>query len=87
MGEHSHSLSTFPHTPRALSAPTAQALGSFAKLIEMEEYGGTVYSMTPNDKWKEVTGEDANPNLIDEAKYDELVKAHVMFLSMRGLNW
>jgi len=53
----------------------------------MEEYGGTVYSMTPNDKWKEVTGEDANPNLIDEAKYDELVKAHVMFLSMRGLNW
>jgi creatine kinase len=79
-------LSAFP-LPGAMTVEhrikfEQQALGSFAKLIEMEEYGGTVYSMTPNDKWKEVTGEEANPNLIDEAKYDELVKAHVMFKDM-----
>ena len=57
-------------------------LGAFAKLIEDPAYGGTVYSMTPNDSWKEVTGEDANPNLITDEKYNELVKAHVMFKDM-----
>ena len=33
-------------------------LGAFAKLIADETYGGAVYSMTPNEEWKEVTGED-----------------------------
>ena len=54
-------------------------LGAFAKLIADETYGGAVYSMTPNEEWKEVTGEDANPNLITPEKYQELVDAHVMF--------
>ena len=38
--------------------------------------------MTPNDVWKEVTGEDTNPNLISPEKYQELVDAHVMFKDM-----
>ena len=53
-------------------------LGAFAKLIADETYGGAVYSMTPSEEWKEVTGEDANPNLITPEKYQELVDAHVM---------
>jgi creatine kinase len=57
-------------------------LGAFAKLIADETYGGAVYSMTPNEEWKEVTGEDANPNLITPEKYQELVDAHVMFKDM-----
>jgi hypothetical protein len=57
-------------------------LGAFAKLIADETYGGAVYSMTPNEDWKEVTGEDANPNLITPEKYQELVDAHVMFKDM-----
>lgn len=59
-----------------------KALASFKALIAIPEYGGAVYSLTPHDKWKEVTGEDANPNFIDEAKYQELVDAHVMFKDM-----
>ena len=51
-------------------------LGAFAKLIADETYGGAVYSMTPNEDWKEVTGEDANPNLITPEKYQELVDAY-----------
>uniref|UniRef100_A0A7S1J055 Arginine kinase n=1 Tax=Eutreptiella gymnastica TaxID=73025 RepID=A0A7S1J055_9EUGL len=42
-----------------------------------EKMGGCIYSLSPD--WGE--GE-ANPNLIDEAKYNELVKAHVMFKDM-----
>ena len=57
-------------------------LGAFAKLIADETYGGAVYSMTPNEDWKEVIGEDANPNLISAEKYQELVDAHVMFKDM-----
>ena len=38
--------------------------------------------MTPNDAWKEVTGEAVNPNLITPEKYQELVDAHVMFKVM-----
>merc|ERR550514_814879 len=38
--------------------------------------------MTPNEEWKEVTGEDANPNLITAEKYNRLVKAHIMFKDM-----
>jgi creatine kinase len=57
-------------------------LGAFAKLIADETYGGAVYSMTPNEEWKEVTGEDTNPNLITPEKYQELVDAHVMFKDM-----
>ena len=57
-------------------------LAAFAKLVADEKYGGAVYSLTPNEEWKAVTGEDANPNFIDDAKYDELIKAHVMFKDM-----
>lgn len=39
--------------------------------------GGTVYSLSPD--WGAGV---ANPNLIDEAKYNALVKAHVMFKDM-----
>ncbi len=52
-------------------------LQAFAKLIEDPEFKGTIYSMSPNH------GEGVeNPNLIDAAKYQELVDAHVMFKDM-----
>ena len=52
-------------------------LQAFAKLIEDPEFKGTIYSMSPNH------GEGVeNPNLIDDAKYKELVDAHVMFKDM-----
>mmetsp|Transcript_16042 Transcript_16042/g.18963 ORF Transcript_16042/g.18963 Transcript_16042/m.18963 type:complete len:413 (+) Transcript_16042:66-1304(+) len=57
-------------------------LGAFAKLVEDPEYGGNIYSMTPNEDWKEVTGQDTNPNLMSPEKYQELVDAHVMFKDM-----
>jgi len=57
-------------------------LAAFDKLKADPAYGGTVYSLTPNDAWKEVTGEDANPNLMTPEKYQELVDAHVMFKDM-----
>ena len=53
-------------------------LSAFAKLVEMEEYGGSVYSLTPNENWGKVFEGETNPNLISAEKYDELVKAHVM---------
>jgi len=52
-------------------------LDVFKQLIANPEYGGTVYSLTPN------FGEaEENPNLITSAKYQELVDAHVMFKDM-----
>jgi len=57
-------------------------LKAFESLIANPEYGGAINSMTPNDVWKEVTGEDTNPNLISPEKYQELVDAHVMFKDM-----
>ena len=48
---------------------------AFEKIKEV--MGGAVYSLSPD--WGE--GE-VNPNLIDDAKYQELVKAHVMFKDM-----
>ena len=52
-------------------------LKAFEKLISMEEYGGQVYSLTPEFEDGEV-----NPNLIDDAKYQELVDKHIMFKNM-----
>lgn len=52
-------------------------LQAFKKLIANEEYGGTVYSLTPD-----FGGETKNPNLITPEKYEELVKEHVMFKNM-----
>jgi len=49
---------------------------AFKKLQSMPEYGGNVYSLSPD-----LDGEP-NPNLISKEKYDELVKAHVMFKDM-----
>jgi len=79
-------LTTFP-LPGAMTKAdrvnfekTMQA--AFDVLIKDEAYGGQVFSMTPNDVWKEVTGDEENPNLISAEKYDELVKAHVMFKDM-----
>merc|ERR1719384_2741180 len=51
-------------------------LKAFAKLQSMPEYGGTVYSLSPD------FGSEANPNLISKDKYNELVKKHVMFKDM-----
>jgi hypothetical protein len=79
-------LTTFP-LPGAMTKAdrvnfekTMQA--AFDVLIKDEAYGGQVFSMTPNDVWKEVTGDEENPNLITTEKYDELVAAHVMFKDM-----
>jgi len=52
-------------------------LEAFKKLIADPAYGGTVYSLTPD-----FGGDAKNPNLITEAKYQELVDAHVMFKNM-----
>ena len=52
-------------------------LPAFDKLIATEGYGGKVYSITPD-----FGDGEANPNFIDDAKYQELVKAHVMFKDM-----
>jgi len=57
-------------------------LAAFAKLIEDPNYGGRINSLTPNEDWKEVTGEEANPNLISPERYQELVDHHVMFKDM-----
>jgi len=57
-------------------------LKAFDVLKANPAYGGNVYSMTPNDVWKEVTGDAENPNLISADKYKELVAAHVMFKDM-----
>jgi creatine kinase len=52
-------------------------LKAFDSLVNNPAYGGQVYSLSPDH------GEGvANPNLISEAKYNELVKAHVMFKDM-----
>merc|ERR1719220_74850 len=52
-------------------------LEAFKKLIRNEEYGGTVYSLTPD-----FGGDAKNPNLITERKYNDLVDKHVMFKNM-----
>lgn len=51
-------------------------LKAFKKLQEMPEYGGKVYSLTPDFDGAK------NPNKISDKKYKELVKAHVMFKDM-----
>lgn len=55
-----------------------QMLKAFAALQANPEYGGKVYSLTPD-----FDGE-INPNLIEPWKHDELVDAHVMFKHMDG---
>lgn len=52
-------------------------LKAFEKLQGMKEYGGSVYSLTP-----EFGPSEKNPNLISDAKYKELVDAHIMFKNM-----
>lgn len=52
-------------------------LGAFAKLQGMKEYGGNIYSLTP-----EFGPDEKNPNLITDEKYKELVDAHIMFKDM-----
>ncbi len=52
-------------------------LKAFDSLIAMPEYGGAIYSLTPD------FGEgEENPNLISKAKYQELVDKHIMFKDM-----
>lgn len=46
-------------------------MAAFEKLIGMPEYGGRYYSLTPG-----------NPYFIDEATYQDLVDAHIMFKNM-----
>jgi hypothetical protein len=51
-------------------------LKAFEKLVDDPEYGGNIYSLSPDH------GDGPNPNLISDKKYNELVKAHVMFKDM-----
>ncbi|GBG24609.1 Creatine kinase B-type [Hondaea fermentalgiana] len=52
-------------------------LEAFEKLKGMEEYGGNIYSLSPDH------GEGVeNPNKISDEKYKELVDAHIMFKDM-----
>jgi len=52
-------------------------LKAFDKLIAMPEYGGHVYSLTPD-----FGNGEANPNLISPEKYQQLVDDHIMFKDM-----
>jgi len=52
-------------------------LAAFEKIIAHPDFGGNVYSLSPDHGDGVV-----NPNLISEEKYNELVKAHVMFKDM-----
>jgi len=52
-------------------------LKAFEKLTSDPAYGGKVYSLSPD-----FGAGVANPNLISPEKYNELVKAHVMFKDM-----
>jgi hypothetical protein len=45
----------------------------------LQGYEGSVHSLTPHEEWEAVTGQQQNPNLMDEAKYRQLVADHVMF--------
>jgi len=50
---------------------------AFAALVANEAYGGEIYSLSPD------FGEGVvNPNKISNEKYEELVKAHVLFKDM-----
>ena len=42
---------------------------AFDALKANPAYGGSVFSMTPNADWADVTGEETNPNLITPEKY------------------
>jgi len=44
--------------------------------VVKEKFGGEIYSLTPD------FGEEPNPNLISDEKYQELVNQHVMFKDM-----
>jgi len=52
-------------------------LKAFDQLISMPEYGGSVFSLTP-----EFSETEPNPNKISDEKYKELVDAHIMFKDM-----
>lgn len=54
-----------------------EMLKAFDSLKAMPEFGGSVYSLTP-----EFGPDEPNPNKISEEKYQELVDAHVMFKDM-----
>jgi creatine kinase len=49
----------------------SRMIGAFEALMADEAYGGTYYTLTPGTKYS-----------IDEAKYKELVDAHIMFKDM-----
>jgi protein-arginine kinase len=51
-------------------------LEAFDKLIAMPEFGGRVYSLTPDFDGK------ANPNLISQEEYQRLIDEHIMFKDM-----
>jgi len=51
-------------------------LEAFAKLVAMPEFGGRVYSLTPD------FGSEANPNLISQEEYQKLIDEHIMFKDM-----
>jgi creatine kinase len=55
---------------------------AFDQLIKDARFGGRVYSLTPHTDWFNVTGVANNPNFMSQEKYEELVKAHVMFKDM-----
>lgn len=55
-------------------------LESFEKV--KEEFGGNIYSITPDFGEDEAGEKIVNPNLITDEKYQELVDAHVMFKDM-----
>uniref|UniRef100_A0A0G4FGF7 Arginine kinase n=1 Tax=Chromera velia CCMP2878 TaxID=1169474 RepID=A0A0G4FGF7_9ALVE len=68
-------LSTFP-LPGAMTQDDRvkmeqKMIGVFEELIKDHNYGGTYHSLTPGNKYS-----------IDDNKYNELVKAHIMFKDM-----
>lgn len=57
-------------------------LEAFKSLIANENFGGQVYSLTPDHGKNEDGTPIVNPNFIDDAKYKQLVDDHVMFKDM-----
>jgi creatine kinase len=57
-------------------------LKALDQLCKNPAYGGTIYSLTPDFGTDAAGNKIPNPNLISEAKYNELIKKHVMFKDM-----
>merc|ERR1711998_702722 len=57
-------------------------LDAFKKLQDNPDFGGDIYSITPDHGMNGAGDKIVNPNFISKEKYQSLVDAHVMFKDM-----